>query len=209
MPPKSVVKYPAGTLLFREGDASRETYVVRSGRVSITRRIDGRDRFVVDLGPGEIFGEMALLLGELRSGTATIAEDAELLVLAPETFEELLANSPQVAYRLIVKLTERVAAANAQIASLLVKDHSARFIHLLAALADRQGRHLEEGRRFVAIGIDELYVMAGMEIRQTMKEVLDRMSMAGLVTFVQGGIEVAPKETLDAWLELVAEPGHG
>ncbi|MBI2373734.1 MAG: Crp/Fnr family transcriptional regulator [Deltaproteobacteria bacterium] len=206
MSAQGVVRYPAGTLLFREGDSTRETYVLRTGKVSLTRRIDGRDRFVVDLGPGEIFGEMALLLGELRSATASVSEDAELLVLAPETFEELLGNSPQVAYRLIVKLSERVAAANAQIASLMVRDHSARFVHLLSALADRQGRHLEEGRRFVAIGVDELFVMAGMEIRQTMKEVFDRLSLAGLVTFVEGGLEIAPKETLDAWLELVAEP---
>ena len=63
--------YPAGTRVFHEGDSSDACYIVRDGSFRITREhSDGRAITLATLGPGEIFGELAMLDGDKRSASA-------------------------------------------------------------------------------------------------------------------------------------------
>jgi CRP-like cAMP-binding protein len=75
--------YPAESLLFREGDAGDALFVIASGRVRISRRIGGGEEALAILGPGEIFGEMAILNPSAagRSADARAHEDLVLLAL--------------------------------------------------------------------------------------------------------------------------------
>src|SRR5204862_4804834 len=62
--------YLAGEAIFREGDSGDTCYVVRSGRVRVTRRhSDGRVLTLAELGPGQMFGELAMFDGETRSAS--------------------------------------------------------------------------------------------------------------------------------------------
>ncbi len=74
-------QFTAGTVLFREGDHGDKMYVVQSGRVRLTRRLRGEPQLLAVLPPGEFFGEMAIVNNRLRSATAEVIEDAQLLVL--------------------------------------------------------------------------------------------------------------------------------
>src|SRR6266850_1027047 len=67
-----VRKQPSGTVLFREGDRGQTMYVIRSGKVNISKRIGDSEITLAVLGPGEFFGEMALLEGLPRSAGATV-----------------------------------------------------------------------------------------------------------------------------------------
>src|SRR5262249_7959099 len=62
-----VRKHPSGTVLFREGDRGHTMYVIRSGKVNISKKIGESEITLAMLGPGEFFGEMALLEGLPRS----------------------------------------------------------------------------------------------------------------------------------------------
>ncbi len=53
--------YPAGTVLFNEGDSGQEMYIIQSGLVQITRKVGTKDTVLADLPAGELFGEMALI----------------------------------------------------------------------------------------------------------------------------------------------------
>ena len=69
--PRSV---PAGTRVFHEGDRSDACYIVREGSFRVTREhSDGRAITLATLGPGEVFGELAMLDGDLRSASAESA----------------------------------------------------------------------------------------------------------------------------------------
>ena len=74
--------FPAGTRVFHEGDSSDACYIVSEGSFRVTREhSDGRAITLATLGPGEIFGELAMLDGDQRSASAESLTDGELLAL--------------------------------------------------------------------------------------------------------------------------------
>ena len=84
------LELPAGTLLLAEGEVSNQFYIVESGHVTVFRAAEeGREeRRVVELGPGELVGEMAVVDGGARSLSARAGSDCRLLMVEPN---ELLA----------------------------------------------------------------------------------------------------------------------
>ena len=90
-------RYPAEALIFREADAGDALYAVARGRVRISRHIAGGEEALAILGPGEIFGEMAILdpAAGGRSADARAHEDAVLLALTRERFEGLERSDPE------------------------------------------------------------------------------------------------------------------
>ncbi len=90
--------YPPQTILCREGEPADTFYVVIKGRVIVTRDMEGDDDFVMGfLGPGQYFGEMALLSDDTRSATVTTIVDSECLEITKDQFEEVFGASPAVA----------------------------------------------------------------------------------------------------------------
>jgi EAL domain-containing protein (putative c-di-GMP-specific phosphodiesterase class I)/CRP-like cAMP-binding protein len=74
----------AGEVIFREGDRGLEAYIILSGQVELFTEISGSYFTVGRLAPGDLFGEMALLDGEVRSASAKATEQTELLVIQKE-----------------------------------------------------------------------------------------------------------------------------
>ncbi|CAG0961310.1 partial Cyclic AMP receptor protein, partial [Anaerolineae bacterium] len=62
----------AGEVLFREGDAGDRMYVIQSGAVRISKTVKGEEKTLAILGPGEFFGEMAILNAKPRTATAIV-----------------------------------------------------------------------------------------------------------------------------------------
>src|SRR5437763_1438629 len=106
-----VRKHRAGTTLFREGDPGRTMYVIRSGKVNIWKQISESEITLAMLGPGEFFGEMALLEGLPRSAGATVVDDASLIELEGSAFETLVRKNSEIAVRLMRRLSSRRRAA--------------------------------------------------------------------------------------------------
>ncbi len=89
-------QYPAGSVVFREGDSGDAIFVIARGRVRISRHISGGEEAFAILSPGEIFGEMALLdPGTGRSADAVAHEDATVLELSRARFEALESADPE------------------------------------------------------------------------------------------------------------------
>ena len=94
-----VRKQPSGTVLFREGDRGQTMYVIRSGKVNISKRIGDSEITLAVLGPGEFFGETALLEGLPRSAGATVVEEALLIELGQGAFATLVRKNSEIAQR--------------------------------------------------------------------------------------------------------------
>jgi CRP-like cAMP-binding protein len=73
--------FTAGRVIFREGDPGREAYLIKRGRVTLSRLLEGTETVLDTLTPGAVFGEMAVLGEGPRSATAVAAEEAELVVI--------------------------------------------------------------------------------------------------------------------------------
>ena len=80
-----------GDKIFKEGDDGREAYLTENGKVEIVLKADTDDEKVVGLiGPGEIFGEMALVDAGQRMATARVVEQTSVIVIDKRMFLEKL-----------------------------------------------------------------------------------------------------------------------
>jgi len=115
--------YRKDELVFEEGSRGREMYVIYTGQVRISRKDSkGSDTVLSILESGDIFGEMALIDQEPRSGTATAVEnDTKLVVLDRARFMYLLRHEPEFALIVMEILCQRVREKNEQYASLFEK----------------------------------------------------------------------------------------
>jgi CRP/FNR family transcriptional regulator, cyclic AMP receptor protein len=170
---------PKGTVLFREGEPGKEMFVLQSGKVAISKKVRDVEKVLATLGPGEFFGEMAIISNKPRNATATVSENAKLLVIDPKTFEGMIRGNSEIAVRMIKKLADRLSEADAQIENLLLADPASRVIHQILHACQSRGRAMEEG-----IEID-------FPIRDMPKEIgvgepairfmLDKLGRSGLV----------------------------
>ncbi len=136
---------PKGTVLFREGEPGKEMYVLQSGKIAISKKVRDVEKVLAILGPGEFFGEMAIISNKPRNATATVEEDAKLLVIDPKTFEGMIRGNTEIAVRMIKKLADRLSDADAQIENLLMADPSSRVVHHILHVCQTRGRAGEEG----------------------------------------------------------------
>src|SRR5512143_415857 len=100
--------YPKGTLLFLEGDPGREMFIIQKGKVQVRKRVGAGEKILAELGQGEFFGEMALLMGMNRSATVEVIEESKILVINPETFESLLKSNLDIAIKMLKKMASRL-----------------------------------------------------------------------------------------------------
>jgi CRP/FNR family cyclic AMP-dependent transcriptional regulator len=101
------VEVPTGRVLMREGDPGREAFVIADGEARVTVR----GKRAVTMGPGECFGEMALLHNAPRSATVTAASDMKLFVLGSREFSSLVDEVPSVARKVLAAVADRLRSA--------------------------------------------------------------------------------------------------
>jgi CRP/FNR family cyclic AMP-dependent transcriptional regulator len=130
--------FPAGEVLFREGDKGEVMFVIQSGLVRISKHIQGTDRTLATFGRGEFLGEMAILNEKPRTATATVVEDTKALVIDAKTLEAMISKSHEIAIRLIKKLSLRLDAADEFVQILLNPDPEARAMLALRRHAEAQ-----------------------------------------------------------------------
>jgi predicted acylesterase/phospholipase RssA/CRP-like cAMP-binding protein len=107
-------RYRKGEVVFFEGSSGDSMYLIESGQVKIVSNINGEERLFAYLGPGNFFGEMALLLGEPRSATIKVDIDAELWVLQKADMDELLEQYPAIAVTISRELSHRLRETDQQ-----------------------------------------------------------------------------------------------
>lgn len=131
-----VKTYPKNSYLFSEGDPSDSFYVVEKGKVNVgINDEEGREVILSVLGPGEYFGEMALLDGEPRCAYVMTKERTKLLIISKKEFENLLNANPAIMLNLLKGLQRRLREANKRIESLALMDVYGRVARLLTQIA--------------------------------------------------------------------------
>jgi CRP/FNR family cyclic AMP-dependent transcriptional regulator len=100
--------YGPGTVLFREGDAGKDLYLIVNGRVLIYKESTGTRKTLAELGPGDFFGEMAVFNDAPRTATAETIENCLLVRIGKEQLQMLLYNSFDYRIGMIKKLCRRL-----------------------------------------------------------------------------------------------------
>lgn len=192
--------FPAGAVVFEEGDPGSRMYVIQSGAVQIVKRVASRTITLAHLGPGEAFGEMALLEGRPRSATAIVVAPGRILELDEAAFADLVGNEREVALRLLRRLSARLREANRQIRNFLSADAMGRAVEVLRALCGPPG---DDGFRPIPpeMGPGALAARAGEPPDRG--ALWERLRHARLVREVGARAELAPAEVVDAYLRYV------
>lgn len=112
----------SGEIIFNEGDPGQEMYVVLSGKVEISLQQESKSIILGILEEGDFFGEMSLLEGMPRSGTAKAVMHTQLVVLQQESFRQYMASDSELAWRVMNGLSTRLRNQNKDFAKRLGKD---------------------------------------------------------------------------------------
>lgn len=125
-----------GELLFSQGDASEELFVVVDGRVAIsTRSSDGRESMVAIMEGGGLFGELGLFDDEPRSAEARALVDSELVAVSYDDVRAALQARPETLWVIVRLLAQRLRATDEALADAVFLDVPARTAKRLLELA--------------------------------------------------------------------------
>src|SRR5262245_51558211 len=158
-----------GTTIFSKGDQGTCLYAVCSGQVKITVPSgEGKDAVFNLIGPGQIFGEIALLDGGQRTADAVAAKDSELLIIDRRDFIPLVHREPEIAIKLIEILCARLRNTSEQVEDVIFLDLPARLAKTLLRLAGS-----ETGNPKIAITQSELGQIIGVSREATNRQLRD------------------------------------
>jgi CRP-like cAMP-binding protein len=183
----------AGATIFALGDPGTSMMLVRTGTVRIGYPTpDGRSFLLAELGPGGVFGEIALLDGGPRSAEASAATDCMLLVFERRDFLPLLQRNWRLAEAVLRVVCARLRSADEHIAELAFSDLSVRLAKALVARAQQPD---EGGPAFVSDTQGTLAAMVGGS-RETVNRCLRKWQKAGLIAIGEGRIYLSDPERL-------------
>ena len=128
-PSSPIVQFAPGEVIFSEGDAGGEMFILQTGRVEIVKLIGGEDRRLAILEKGDFFGEMSMLEEMPRNATARAVDQVSALTVSPVTFDQMLRENPEIVVRMMRKLSARLRQ---------VEDDLDRMAHALAAAGGQQ-----------------------------------------------------------------------
>ena len=99
------IDLPAGRAVITEGETGREFFVLVEGTADVERG----GKKVASIGPGDFFGEIALIAKTPRNATITTTSPVRALVITDRAFKQLLDHSPTIAVGVLAALAERLA----------------------------------------------------------------------------------------------------
>lgn len=103
---------PKNTVIIRAGDTGNSAFLIQSGSVRVFMNQDDREIELARLGPGQIFGEMALVFDEHRTATVEATDDSNLIVITRTTLEDKLRKSDPTIRAIVPMLMSRIIQTN-------------------------------------------------------------------------------------------------
>ena len=183
----------AGAAICTLGDPGSSMMLVRTGQVRVSHPSpEGRSFLLAELGPGAVFGEIALLDGGPRSADVTAVVETTLLVFERRDFVPLLQHNWRLAEAVLRVVCGRLRQADAHIADLAFSDLPGRLAKMLIARARPDAG---DGRLHVTDAQGTLAAMVGGS-RETVNRCLRKWQKDGLVAIGEGGIVLLDPEGL-------------
>src|SRR4051794_1795687 len=111
-----VCTYPAGSTIFEEGDHGDCMHVLRSGAVKVVRPSHDEDIVLDVLGPGKVFGELAVLNSSPRTATLVALADASTVVVDKDGFDLVLDRHPAAVREMLGTVARSLTFAKEELA---------------------------------------------------------------------------------------------
>ncbi len=195
-------KLDARAVVLKKGDPALQIYVIAKGRLkAITGGGEGRQAALSIMGPGEVFGEVAVLDGEPRSATITALEPCELYVIQRNDFFHFLEKTPRAAIKLLEVLARRLRRLSERLEDSTFLELDARLAKELGRLARRYGKASARGRVIdLKLSQQELGDLVGSS-RESVNKQLRSWVQDGVIALEAGRVVVKDESALGAIAE--------
>ncbi len=179
--------FAGGTFVFRQGEDAAQVHIIRSGSVELSQMSRGRRVTVQVLVPGDVFGDVPMLLGEPEPFDARAVVDSTVLSIDQPTLFGLLSSRPQLARRWMISLAGRMSGLQQRLVDVLAGGIEAQLASMLLRQADEHGR--------VAMPQAQLASLLGVQ-RTSVQRVLKQLAEAGLIEVGYRKIELVDRAGL-------------
>jgi CRP/FNR family cyclic AMP-dependent transcriptional regulator len=180
-----------GKIFYMPEDTSEVLFLLRQGRVQLYRiSPDGKKLVIGTVGPGAVFGEMALIGQGMHNSFAEAIEDCVLCIMNRDDVERLLATKPRVALRIFETLGRRLKEAEARLEEIGFRGIPARLASLILQLADQQGSDTITGLTHQDLG-EQIGTY-----RETTTQTLSTFKSQGLIDIGRKRITILDRKAL-------------
>ncbi len=193
----TVTSFPAGRTLFSKGDPGTSMMAVLKGRVRISCfAADGREMVLAVFGPGQVFGEIAMIDGGERTADAVTLEPTDLLILNRRDFLPILERNPKVCVNLLLMMCDRLRSTDEQLEDYNFRNLRSRLAKRLLVASDYHGRR-KSGEMHDAIRLPQ-HVLASIvgTTREAVNKQLRSWEDAGLIDVRRGSITLLEPQEL-------------
>ena len=180
-----------GKVFYQPEDTSEVLFILKKGRVQLYRiSPEGKKLVVATIGPGTIFGEMAIVGQRLHNTFAESVEDCLLCVMSRHDVERLILNKPAVALRIMDVIANRLQEAETRLEDMAFKGIPARLAALLLRLREEQGDKIH------GYSHQDLAEAVGT-YRETTTQILNKFKADNLIKIGRKQIEVLDPDGLE------------
>lgn len=185
--------YGGGEAIFGEEEAAAEVFMILEGRVRLIKRVRLVERDIVILKVGDIFGETAMIKGQLHTASAVALGRCRVLAFRTDDFEALLKDQPEIALKLIGQLIRRLHASEERIENMMLRDSQSKVVNTLIKLC--QSSQPGQDHVMLAISPIELSSRIGLDV-DTVKRGILQLKENRYVGIVGEKLEVYDVEAL-------------
>ncbi len=179
-----------GEILFREGEAATEAFLLHQGRIRLLKRVRMVERSLSVLRPGDLFGEGALLDNALRSSTAVALSDGVALQLDKVALRGIVERFPLLSERILTQLVRRLRDAEDQIEVLMLRDTQSKVVSALLKMAKSHPGPIE-----LVVSPVDLSSRVGLDV-ETVKRAVQRLRDQQYLRIVGEKVEIPDVDAL-------------
>ncbi len=183
--------------IFSEGDTSDWFYIVKKGKVKITKLShEGKEIILEIISPLDFFGGIAVMRGFPYPANAIAMEDTEVLKISRKNLMSIMDRFPSLMYCLATNIGDRIKGSHETLKSIALEKVESRIASLLIKLCDKAGEKIPEG---VAINMkltkQDIAEMVGTTVETSIRT-MSKLSKAGLVSSKAGRIIIKDLDRL-------------
>lgn len=185
-------QYKARQPLFIEGDYGDKAFIILSGAVRIEHfGAEGRSLMLDILGPGEMFGEMAIITGRPRSASATAHTDSDLCIIGKTCFHELQRLNPHLNEALMALLSTRLTSTTNRLEQVGLAELEQRLAGILVSFARRYGREQPDGATAIDLPLSQSDLAAlAVCSREHINKIIKGWTAEGIVSHQRQRINI-------------------
>lgn len=116
-----IQRYSKGDVIISEGIVSNNAYIIISGKVQVTKKLEKKTVLINTLKEGDVFGEMGLISKTVRSANVTALGDVTIGIIDREIFDNLIKGLPEDVQAIINALVERLRFTSDQLSKIGVQ----------------------------------------------------------------------------------------